>query len=443
MFQSKISNNTAKIYQIICKRVTIILVSLLCLSLVVSFVGLYCLSINLLESQAMQYAMVSVKTLNEARRLYSKNVIERLKPIDGITIAPEYHSIGGGIPNPATYTIELGDSLSDESQGLLFRLYSEYPFPNRQKTGGPQDRFQHDALNYLKKHPQDSFYRKEKLGDILVFRYTQGILMEPSCLACHNKLPNSPKKDWKVGELRGVVEITQPLDKLMLIANNGLKAIYLALTIVIFLAISGLVLVILRFRTINRELEEKVMERTIELYRLANFDGLTQLANRRQFDRILEQEWQRSRSTKQPVSLILCDVDYFKQYNDTYGHQAGDDCLRAVAEVLQLNLTSPGAVAARYGGEEFAIILPKVDMAKAIQVATGIRTSIHQCKIPHKTSLTQSYITLSMGIATMISKHNNSREQLIKFADDALYKAKHEGRDRFIVCKELPSRLNH
>ena len=361
MFKLKSLKLIERLYQLVYERVVIILIVLLCLSLGIAFFGSYYLSINLVESQAMQYAMVSVKTLNEARRLYSQNVIRRLEEIDDVTVSPEYHSISGGIPNPATYTIELGDSLSDKSAGMLFRLYSEYPFPNRKKTGGPQDRFEREALNYLKQYPQKSFYRKEYIGDRLVFRYTEGVLMEASCVACHNALPNSPKKNWKLGELRGIVQITQPLDNILLIAQDGLKTIYIALTIIFSIAISGLVLVLGRFRETNRRLEEKVIKRTIALHRLATTDALTKLANRRQFDKILEREWQRSSLTKQSLSLILCDVDYFKKYNDTYGHQAGDNCLRAVAQVLQKNIEYPGAVAARYGGEEFAIILPNLD----------------------------------------------------------------------------------
>ena len=434
--KSKLSGLPRGLYQPSYRRVIAILIVLLCLGLGVAVVGTYSLSMNLVESQAMQYASVAVKTLNEARKLYSKNVVNRVKSTDGVEVTPEYHTISGGIPNPATYTIELGDRLSDRSRGMLFRLYSDFPFPNREGTGGAQDRFEREALAYLMEHPKDSFYRKERLGDRFTFRYTEAVLMEPSCVACHNKLPNSPKRNWKVGQLRGVVEIVQPLDEVILIARDGLKAIYTTLVIIIALAISGLVLVIERFHRINQDLEEKVAERTAALYRLATLDDLTQLANRRQFDRILDREWQRSRNKRQPLSLILCDVDYFKKYNDTYGHQAGDDCLRAIARVLQNSIHHDGEAAVRYGGEEFAIVLPNANSVEATQMAVAIGNAIRRLRIPHETSLNGDFVTLSMGVATIVPHQNSCCKHLVKAADEALYQAKGRGRDRFAVWQQ-------
>lgn len=422
-----------RLYQLLYMRVVIILVTLLCLGFSIALVGTYYLSINLVDSQAIHYAKVAVKTLNEARILYSKNVVDRIKSMDGIMAIAEYHTVKGGIPNPATYTIELGERLSDESEGMLFRLYSEHPFPNRQLTGGPLDKFEWDALTYLKEHPQASFYRKEQFGDRLSFRYTEAVLMEPSCVACHNTLRISPRKDWKVGQVRGVVEITQPVDNVILIAEDGLKVIYTVLITIIGLAISGLIVVIGRFRTINQELEQKVLERTAALNHLAAIDGLTQLINRRQFNILLQQEWRRMQQQQRPLSLILCDVDYFKKYNDTYGHVAGDNCLRAVAQVLDSSVKRCGEFAARYGGEEFAIVLPGVNSFEATKVATIIMDGIHSLKIPHKTSLNNSYVTLSMGIASTIPQNQSYPEQLIKCADRGLYQAKEEGRNRFII----------
>ena len=436
-FKTKLFNFRKELYQLFYKHPIVILVTLLCMGLGVALKGSYYLSINLVDSQAMQYARVSVKTMNEARKLYSSNVVGRVKSMDDVTVSPEYHSINGGIPNPATYTIELGERISDVSEGVLFRLYSDYPFPNRQKNGGPRDSFEREALNYLKEHPEASFYRKEELGDRLSFRYTEALIMEPSCVACHNALPNSPKQNWKIGEVRGIVEITQPLDNILLIANDGLKVIYTTLAIVIALAISGLILVIGRFRTINEELEEKVAQRTFDLHRLATVDELTQLVNRRQFNNLLEQEWRRGLRRQQPLSLILCDIDCFKNYNDTYGHLAGDDCLRFVARVLQSSVKRGREVAARYGGEEFAIILPEADSVEASKVAALIRNSVHNLKIPHKNSSSCNYVTLSMGIATVIPSYINSYEQLIKASDEALYEAKNRGRDRFILFNDL------
>lgn len=410
------------------------MITLFSLGLAVAFISTYQLSINLVDSQAKHYSSIVIQTLNQARHFYSEDVVDRIESINGVQVIPEYHAISGGIPNPATFTIELSDLLSNQSEGVIFRLYSNYPFPHRQATGGPQDQFGHAALNYLQKHPHSSFFRKERVGGHLSFRYTEAILMEPSCVACHNKLPTSPKKDWHVGQVRGIIEITQPLEYSMQLARGGLKIIYLALTIIITLIMLGLGLAIGRFRTINQELEDKVAERTAALERLATMDGLTQLANRRQFDQRLEQAWRAARRQKKNLTLMLCDVDSFKNFNDTYGHQAGDECLRSIAQVLNRSIRRSGEFAARYGGEEFAIVLPNVSSNGAIQVATAIKCAIHQLNIPHNTSAVRSYVTLSMGIATVIPTSGNSPEQLIKAADEALYQAKHQGRDQYVVA---------
>ena len=422
------------LYRQLYKRIISILIVLLVLGLSVALAGTYFLSENLVESQALQFAKVAAKTLNEARTLYSANVVHRLQHLDTVRVGAEYHTVTGGIPNPATYTIELGETLSDPSDGMLFRLYSNYPFPNRKFTGGPHDAFEEEALAYLMAHPNDSFYRTEEFGGGMSFRYTEPVLMEASCVECHNRLPNSPKQDWSIGDVRGIVEITQPLDGIMLITQDGLMTIYGVLLGIVVLTSSGLALVIVRLRTINQDLQIKVTNRTLELQRLASMDGLTQLANRRLFDETLEKEWMRSRRQCLPLSLIMCDVDHFKQYNDTYGHQAGDSCLQLVASVLQASAKRSGELAARYGGEEFAVILPNVDTDEAVHLAHQIRMSIHNLNILHAASATQPYVTLSMGIACMRPNAQNSSTALIKAADTALYQAKDEGRDRAVVA---------
>ncbi|WP_421656321.1 diguanylate cyclase domain-containing protein [Leptothermofonsia sp. ETS-13] len=169
-----------------------------------------------------------------------------------------------------------------------------------------------------------------------------------------------------------------------------------------------------------------------ELHRLANLDGLTQVANRRRFDEYLEQEWRRLTREQLPLSLILCDVDCFKAYNDTYGHQSGDDCLRTIARVLQAAAKRPADVVARYGGEEFAIILPNTPQEGAVQVAEEIRTGIKRLQMEHKGSSVSLFVTLSLGVATIVPQLTLIPDCLVAAADKALYRAKTEGRDRII-----------
>jgi diguanylate cyclase (GGDEF)-like protein len=200
----------------------------------------------------------------------------------------------------------------------------------------------------------------------------------------------------------------------------------------------------------SKDLEVMVKERTIalqsandSLQQLASMDSLTQVYNRRYFDEYLEGEWQRARRNEDCLSLILCDVDHFKAYNDTYGHQAGDLCLYNVAQaMLEVSHRSSDRVA-RYGGEEFVIVLPHTGREGAIQVAEGIRAQIKALNLPHGGSLTQDFVTVSMGVASMVPINEEGVFQLIQDADRGLYQAKQSGRDRVAVFREwdlLPSK---
>jgi len=170
-----------------------------------------------------------------------------------------------------------------------------------------------------------------------------------------------------------------------------------------------------------------------ELQRLAILDSLTQLANRRRFDEYLAQEWQRLSREQTPLSLILCDVDFFKDYNDTYGHQAGDHCLRQIAQALSSAATRPADLVARYGGEELAVVLPHTPVGGALRIADDIRQRVRALEIAHARSAISHYITLSIGIAEVIPSFQSSPEALIAAADQALYQAKAGGRDTVVL----------
>jgi diguanylate cyclase (GGDEF)-like protein/PAS domain S-box-containing protein len=163
---------------------------------------------------------------------------------------------------------------------------------------------------------------------------------------------------------------------------------------------------------------------------LSTTDGLTELANRRRFDEFLEREWRRSMREESALSLILMDIDFFKEYNDHYGHLAGDDCLRHVAGVLGRLVQRPGDLVARYGGEEFACILPGTNQEGATELADKIMRSINGLNLPHRTSRVASHLTLSFGVATTVPERGQSPSELIRLADHLLYSAKKEGRNR-------------
>ncbi len=167
-----------------------------------------------------------------------------------------------------------------------------------------------------------------------------------------------------------------------------------------------------------------------ELQQLVAIDQLTQVYNRRRFEEYLTQEWQRLAREKLPISLILGDIDYFKLYNDTYGHQLGDRCLQEVAQCINNSIKRPADVVARYGGEEFAVILPNTDMEGAVILAEIIGSAIRKLEIPHSSSPVSSCVTISTGVATLIPEPNSDFHEIIILADKALYQAKIAGRDR-------------
>lgn len=220
----------------------------------------------------------------------------------------------------------------------------------------------------------------------------------------------------------------------------------------------------------NRTLEQNVSERTLELEMeiqerkraeisakraelalrqanqklesLATLDGLTQIANRRRFDEFLQHTWRMTMREGREMSVILCDVDYFKNYNDTYGHQAGDACLQQIAMALQQTVQRSGDLVARYGGEEFVIILANTDAEGAASLAERLKRTIAALKIPHSTSDVSSYVTISMGVCSMVPTLTVLPESLVSCADKSLYLAKHYGRNCIVSDLDVTQRLD-
>ncbi len=178
-----------------------------------------------------------------------------------------------------------------------------------------------------------------------------------------------------------------------------------------------------------REANEKLAQANQDLEQLARNDGLTGIYNRRHFDETLQAELHRHARIEQPLSLILADIDFFKLYNDQYGHQGGDDCLKQVAKTINKNFNRAGDMVARYGGEEFAIIVPNLNAELAYNVADRMRQAVESKALPHSQSKVSDVVTLSVGVSTIIPNKTSSPEELIKQADKALYLAKSKGRN--------------
>ncbi len=181
--------------------------------------------------------------------------------------------------------------------------------------------------------------------------------------------------------------------------------------------------------TSQKLVEQQLLEANLIFRRQSQLDGLTGVANRRYFDEYLEEVWKKGEREHKPLSVILFDLDYFKLFNDTYGHQCGDDCLRDVAAAVNEIVKKKGYLLARYGGEEFAIILANTNCIEASRVANEIKTVVEQLQILHESSEMYGHVTVSVGVATMIPVVTITADELINQADRALYQAKNNGRN--------------
>jgi len=179
----------------------------------------------------------------------------------------------------------------------------------------------------------------------------------------------------------------------------------------------------------RKKTEQKLMALQKELEEFSFKDGLTGVANRRMFDSIMEVEWTNARRNNQPLSLIMIDIDYFKQYNDRYGHIQGDDCLKHVGQTLGSAATRARDLFARFGGEEFALVLPETDAASAKKLAERCRKLIFKEQIPHEKSPVSQILTVSLGVGTIVPTHKDQPLTFIEAVDRQLYQAKQNGRN--------------
>ena len=250
--------------QLFFKHTVMLLVLLLCAGVAAALLNMANLSANLIEKQALKNSISYANVLNHTRSLYSNEVESKVVKDDDMTVSHIYADLDKTIPIAATLLIDLGSQITEKNSGIEVRLFSDYPFPNR-PDGGPHDEFEQEALQHLRQNPQSPFSRIESLNGTRIFRFAQADIMQASCVDCHNTHPESPKKDWQVGDVRGVLEINTPLDILMIETRMWLHGTFALLAGLSGLSVFGIALVIGRLRQTSRELELRVHERTADL----------------------------------------------------------------------------------------------------------------------------------------------------------------------------------
>lgn len=224
--------------------------------------------------------------------------------------------------------------------------------------------------------------------------------------------------------------LRQPVEGAFVLAS--LLLIYIIQMYVSALKFHNRLAASLEARFENEQLAEQLVQSNRKLMHLAETDGLTGIPNRRAMDRFLGSEWNRLFRASKPLSLLFADLDFFKQYNDTYGHEVGDQCLIQVARILHNHTQRSNDMAARFGGEEFAVILPETSEDDAFKIAETILADLESLQIPHSGSSVAKHVTLSIGLATMIPNQPDSEDFLRLSADNALYQAKKMGRKQVV-----------
>jgi diguanylate cyclase (GGDEF)-like protein len=309
--------------------------------------------------------------------------------------------------NPA-YMTRLIAELAAEKDNVKFHITSLKPI----RPANAATAWEMLALQAFQEKGQLEYYEYQTVGNKTVFRYMAPLFTQQSCLKCH------AKQGYEVGDVRGGISVTYPV---RVNAPWGLVISHVILGVV------GCALIVVFGKRLDQSAQ--VLEN------LSRTDGLTQIHNRRFFDETLAREFQYSRRNKIPMAVAICDIDNFKAFNDHYGHQAGDECLKSVAQSLTSVLKRPGDLVARYGGEEFGIVLPYTSLEGALALCNMLRAQVEALQIPHNASMVSGHVTVSIGVAAYPGD-GICEEALLKNADLALYKAKAAGRNMALSTDE-------
>jgi diguanylate cyclase (GGDEF)-like protein len=312
--------------------------------------------------------------------------------------------------NPAFMTRQLSE-IAEERNGIIFHITSLKPIRPENKPTLREVTFLREFETGVKE--EGLFIKKDSR---ILFFFMAPLQTERACLKCHSK------QGYKEGDIRGGISVTLPFT--MGIPFSSLLLGHMGI------GLAGLFGIIVAGARLSRAYE------TIE--RQAVFDAVTEIPNRQSFSDTMEREFKRSQRDQLPLSVIMCDIDNFKAYNDSYGHSNGDLCLKKVAQAIRNSLKRAGDFCARYGGEEFIVILPNTSSDGAVHLAERIRLNIEEMGIAHKKSLPAQIVTMSLGVATSEDPATLvSLEELIRYADTALYTAKEQGRNQVRFFSEM------
>ncbi|MGE3313473.1 MAG: response regulator [Planctomycetaceae bacterium] len=260
---------------------------------------------RLVETAALHGAQLQSRMLEEFRSLYTSEVVDRIRA-HGVAVTHNYDdpaNDGKAIPLPATFTIKLGERLQTDESGLSVRLFSDHPFPWR-KEGGPKDDFEREALTWLRQNPERTFTRFEEVEGRQSLRLARADIMRKQCVECHNSHPDSPRTDWKVGDVRGVLEVIRPLGNMTATAETGMRETFVIVGIVSALALAGVSLVAGKLARDSKALESQVAERTAELS-LANERLAREAADRRKAEDVSRAGEERFRTIAETTPTML------------------------------------------------------------------------------------------------------------------------------------------
>ncbi|AEG00603.1 diguanylate cyclase [Methylomonas methanica] len=314
--------------------------------------------------------------------------------------------------DPALMTRQLA-KMEESRSHIRFHIASLTPMDPENKA----DAWEEKALQAFTQGWK-SYEGLTDIGNQRYFRYMGALVLEPTCLKCHNE------PDYKVGDVVGGISVSIPsasIDDFLSVRLAWLKQSHL------LIAAIGLMALLIAYWAQER-LNKRLTKARSHL-QLAYLDSLTLLPNRRYYDAFVRREWKRATRHHYPLSMIMIDIDFFKAYNDNLGHVEGDQCLRQVARTLRRYFRRSGDLIARYGGEEFCVVAA-CDSLQIMQLAEILRMAVESMKLPHPESKISQYVTISLGVATLIPRENIEFGDLLLHADRALYDAKHSGRNR-------------